>query len=157
MTEKPSSPSRSAEQFVVRLPEGMRDQIAAAAKANNRSMNAEIVKRLGWALALIGEPSTERALPNVSGDIPYSMAQDIAKLANNLGISFDEMLARVFVAGIHKDAPQVLYMPIMPGATVKEVKATVQEASAILRPDATIVSDMISRWSTVFSAPRKGA
>lgn len=35
-------PSRTAEQFVVRFPDGMRDRIAEAAKANNRSMNAEI-------------------------------------------------------------------------------------------------------------------
>lgn len=39
-------PSRTADQFVVRFPDGMRDQIAALAKANNRSMNAEIVARL---------------------------------------------------------------------------------------------------------------
>lgn len=42
----PMPPSRSADQFVVRLPDGMRDRIADAAKANNRSMNAEIVARL---------------------------------------------------------------------------------------------------------------
>ena len=45
-TKPPSPPSRSADQFVVRLPDGMRDLIAEAAKANNRSMNAEIVHRL---------------------------------------------------------------------------------------------------------------
>lgn len=39
-------PSRTAEQFVVRFPDGMRDRIAEAAKANGRSMNAEIVHRL---------------------------------------------------------------------------------------------------------------
>lgn len=39
-------PSRTADQFVVRFPEGMRDRIADAAKANNRSMNAEIIQRL---------------------------------------------------------------------------------------------------------------
>lgn len=42
----PPPPSRTAEQFVVRFPDGMRDRIADAAKANNRSMNAEIVARL---------------------------------------------------------------------------------------------------------------
>ena len=31
---------------MVRMPDGMRDQIAEAAKANNRSMNAEIIARL---------------------------------------------------------------------------------------------------------------
>lgn len=36
-------PSKQLDQFVVRLPDGMRDRIKAAAAANNRSMNAEIV------------------------------------------------------------------------------------------------------------------
>lgn len=44
MTTKP--PSRAAEQFVLRLPDGMRAQISEAAKANKRSMNSEIVARL---------------------------------------------------------------------------------------------------------------
>ncbi|MFD1199535.1 Arc family DNA-binding protein [Brucella gallinifaecis] len=37
---------RDQDQFVVRLPDGMRDQIAADAKAKGRSMNAEIVARI---------------------------------------------------------------------------------------------------------------
>lgn len=39
-------PSRKADQYVVRLPDGMRALIADAAKAAGRSMNAEIVHRL---------------------------------------------------------------------------------------------------------------
>ncbi|CAI3796660.1 hypothetical protein GLGCALEP_01609 [Pseudomonas sp. MM221] len=35
--------SREADKFVVRLPEGMRDQVAAAADADDRSMNSLIV------------------------------------------------------------------------------------------------------------------
>lgn len=34
------------DKFVLRLPDGMRDRIKAAAEANNRSMNAEIVATL---------------------------------------------------------------------------------------------------------------
>lgn len=34
------------DKFIVRLPDGMRDRIKAAADANNRSMNAEIVSTL---------------------------------------------------------------------------------------------------------------
>jgi predicted HicB family RNase H-like nuclease len=37
---------RGSDQFVLRLPEGMRERIKADADANNRSMNAEIVSRL---------------------------------------------------------------------------------------------------------------
>lgn len=36
-------PSQTQDKFVLRLPDGMRDRIKAAAEANNRSMNAEIV------------------------------------------------------------------------------------------------------------------
>lgn len=45
---KPEKPPLAieADKFIVRLPEGMRDRIAEAAKGNNRSMNAEIVARL---------------------------------------------------------------------------------------------------------------
>lgn len=39
-------PSQVADKYVVRFPDGMRDRIAEAAKANNRTMNAEIVARL---------------------------------------------------------------------------------------------------------------
>lgn len=39
-------PSEKAERFQVRLPDGLRDEIKAAAEANGRSMNAEIVARL---------------------------------------------------------------------------------------------------------------
>lgn len=35
--------SREADKFVVRLPDGMRDQVAAAADADDRSMNSLIV------------------------------------------------------------------------------------------------------------------
>ncbi|WP_353428912.1 Arc family DNA-binding protein [Paracoccus denitrificans] len=39
-------PSDKQDQFVVRFPDGMRDRIKAAADANSRSMNAEVVARL---------------------------------------------------------------------------------------------------------------
>lgn len=41
---------RGSDQFVVRFPDGMRDQIKAHAAANNRSMNAEIISLLASAL-----------------------------------------------------------------------------------------------------------
>ncbi|ATQ75060.1 DNA-binding protein [Massilia violaceinigra] len=65
---KTSPPSRAADQFVVRLPVGMRDRIAEEAKANNRSMNAEIVFRLAQSL----EPA------NV-GNTPDAQATAIAE------------------------------------------------------------------------------
>lgn len=39
-------PSPDQDKFIIRLPDGMRDQIKAAAEASGRSMTAEIVARL---------------------------------------------------------------------------------------------------------------
>lgn len=46
--EKPrmSYNSRSADKFVVRLPDGMRERIADVARTHHRSMNSEIIARL---------------------------------------------------------------------------------------------------------------
>lgn len=44
-------PSDKADKVLVRMPDGMRDRIKSEAKANNRTMNAEIVARLQQTLA----------------------------------------------------------------------------------------------------------
>lgn len=67
------SPSRTADQFVVRLPDGMRGRIAAEAAVNGRSMNAEIVTRLQASL----ESAPHSPLPEIkisleTGDEPIS-------------------------------------------------------------------------------------
>lgn len=61
------SPSRKMDQFIVRLPDGMRDNIKHAAELNNRSMNAEIVARLeqsfdGGFIPVISSRSVSEAL-----------------------------------------------------------------------------------------------
>lgn len=45
------SDSREQDKFVIRLPEGLRPQIAAVARTNHRSMNGEIIVRLERSLA----------------------------------------------------------------------------------------------------------
>lgn len=50
MTEKPI---REYDRFILRLPDGMREQIVTRAKAHNRSMNAEILTIL---TAYLDEP-----------------------------------------------------------------------------------------------------
>lgn len=41
-----STSSRDADKFVLRMPDGFRDQIAGLARASERSMNSEIICRL---------------------------------------------------------------------------------------------------------------
>ena len=49
-------PSRGLDKFVLRLPDGMRDKIGVAARANKRTMNAEIVQRLEASFSSTDEP-----------------------------------------------------------------------------------------------------
>ncbi len=44
-------PSETADRFIVRFPDGMRDRIRDEAAKNNRSMNAEIIARLEASLS----------------------------------------------------------------------------------------------------------
>lgn len=44
--------SRVQDKFVIRLPDGLRPEIAAIASRNQRSMNGEIINRLERSLAL---------------------------------------------------------------------------------------------------------
>ena len=39
-------PSDAQDKFIIRLPDGMREQLSDAAKANERTMTAEVVARL---------------------------------------------------------------------------------------------------------------
>ena len=62
---------RDSDKFMLRLPDGMRDRIKAAAEANNRSMNAEIVETL------------EKVYPPKSIDV-----QTLAEFLNGISTSF---------------------------------------------------------------------
>lgn len=80
-------PSDTADRFVVRLPDGLRDEIRAAAQLAGRSMNAEIIHRIAqqeaisrrlWIAArimagMIANPTLVYSLDtNLSG---YALAQ----------------------------------------------------------------------------------
>lgn len=68
------APSQSADKYIVRFPDGMRDRIAEAAKTNNRSMNAEIIARLQSSFT---EPSAgiqfSRASPSDDSDTFFEL------------------------------------------------------------------------------------
>jgi plasmid stability protein len=50
------------DQFVLRLPDGMRSRLAERAKINMRSMNSEAVMILASALSREGQPTTGESL-----------------------------------------------------------------------------------------------
>ena len=59
--------SRTADKFVVRLPDGMRERIADVARNHHRSMNSEIISRLEQSLLQEGTLNDE---PNLRLDSP---------------------------------------------------------------------------------------
>jgi hypothetical protein len=69
--------SRDADKFVVRLPDGLRERIAAAAAGHLRSMNSEVVARL---LESIDADANAQA-GAVTVYLPELVASEIADLA----------------------------------------------------------------------------
>lgn len=74
---------RDSPKFMLRLPGDMRDRIAAEAKANKRSMNAEIVARLQSSLE--GEPYDEKNDDRVSEFVARAVDRLLHFLEENVG------------------------------------------------------------------------
>lgn len=72
--------TRDADKFMVRMPEGMRDQLSAVARANRRSMNAELIfhmeRILRDATAATGDnlPGTAPAAASRNATMPGGLA-----------------------------------------------------------------------------------
>jgi hypothetical protein len=60
--------TQSQDKYVVRLPDGMRDEIAEAAKANGRSMNAEIIARIAGNTERLRDEFAMAALTGLCGN-----------------------------------------------------------------------------------------
>jgi hypothetical protein len=82
---KPERAPQKGDKYIVRLPDGMRDRIAEAAKENNRSMNAEIVARLERSFNVVvefqaPESAAARAVQIFEGELKKGVKQAIDKL-----------------------------------------------------------------------------
>ncbi|MDX0930555.1 Arc family DNA-binding protein [Sinorhizobium medicae] len=64
--------TQTQDRYIVRFPDGMRDEIAAAAKANGRSMNAEIIARLSGEVETLRDKFAGQAVQAaVSGHLAH--------------------------------------------------------------------------------------
>ncbi|MDO5643708.1 MAG: Arc family DNA-binding protein [Paracoccus sp. (in: a-proteobacteria)] len=79
---------RGSDQFMIRLPDGMRDRIKAAADLNNRSMNGEIVHTLEEKYPTPVDPETEALLEWIFKRIPKADFQNF--LQEMIDKSLDE-------------------------------------------------------------------
>lgn len=83
---------RGSDQFPLRLPDGLRDQIKARADNNGRSMNAEIVDRLEKSLRAeeLAQPDVTAHRSGVLASLPDTALQEIlSNVATILNQSLD--------------------------------------------------------------------
>ncbi|MCD2163822.1 Arc family DNA-binding protein [Comamonas koreensis] len=88
MEDKQGYPSDLADKVLVRMPEGMRDKLKAAAKDNSRTMNAEIVDRLERSLER-DRYASEAAARDLAPAPAYAIK--IAQLENRLDMADDRL------------------------------------------------------------------
>lgn len=123
-------PSRKADQFVARFPDGLRDRLASVAKANGRSMNAEIVARL------------RASFESVFIGLPFAVVQAVEAEMEAKGLTEEEALVALVLAG-QAGGSTVLNLKIAPGTTAKEVRDALTEAMKHIPPDSNVVSTKI--------------
>lgn len=97
MVEKSKYPSDDADRFQIRMPNGMRDEVARRAKAAGRSMNAEVIHRLKETLDRDNEAEEFAKVESDLYPAPYGqvtleeMERQSAELRGDNGLSkFDE-------------------------------------------------------------------
>lgn len=123
--------ARTDIQTNLRFTEAMKTALIEAAKANGRSMNAEIVARLQASFA------AEQRHPI------HGVARDIVEeLAETNGLQFDEALTMAIISGAQIGVPQVLYVRTHTGITAKEVTETMKTLSHVVRDDASIYMEL---------------
>lgn len=111
----PERDSQDADKYIVRFPSGMRDRIKAAAAANGRSLNAEIVQRLQASFEAPGQGDAEsvRALRELADERARSL-EDAITLQSGLANIVDYLVRShvgkmtAEIAAMHAIAKSVL-------------------------------------------------
>lgn len=144
---------QSADKYIIRFPDGMRDQIAEAAKKNGRSMNAEIIQRLEHSFTPWEErPWEERMVVDIDRAMLKLLTKDEYRI----------LLDRVKAAGgadtVNGYAPTVirsaedLQPPIPDGPRLKELVENLpppaSDTEAIARELALTVLKMTEKYRT---------
>lgn len=119
-------PSQKADKFLLRLPDGIRQQIAREAEANNRTMTKEMVLRLQKSF----EPSSEA--------LPFPVQQAIDDEVEEKGCTAAEALTNLVLAG-QSQGGTVLNIRVAPGTTAKEVHDVLTAALNLVPPDSNVI------------------
>jgi hypothetical protein len=79
----------TSDRFQLRLPDGMRDQLAEAATANGRALNGEIIHRLTQSLERDARQKKLSQHLKMQGDRVAKVEEEIAALVQQLRLSDD--------------------------------------------------------------------
>lgn len=93
MAKEPTNyPSDAADKYVLRFPDGMRDRLKQAAAANNRTLNAEIVKRLEESFVAVAVD------PHMSGQLDLLVQLRRTELQSVIS-SLESKMTQLFIEG----------------------------------------------------------
>ena len=99
--------SRTADKFVVRLPEGMRERIADVARNHHRSMNSEIIARLEQSLIQEGAIGDELSMRMDSPELSLherELLQRFRQLSRRQQNALVSLIAHAFERAATEDA-----------------------------------------------------
>ncbi|MDX3927654.1 MAG: Arc family DNA-binding protein [Shinella sp.] len=111
MAKDPKPPSEELDKFLLRMPDGLRDKLKAAAEENKRSMNAEIVARLDFSLIAHPHAYLLRALIDLQEKllagkeelfVPPWMQDELQKTADSRGVSAQKLLVRLLLEAMEQ-------------------------------------------------------
>lgn len=148
-------PSRSSDQFILRMPDGMRERIKASADANNRSMNAEAVAMLEEYPELVENlgacrehsirlRESERRLMATIGDLSAARAVTERKLAEQ-----EVEIARLERASAEYEALQRRYSQLSDRYDEFATRSAGWRNAAEALTFAVDVTDSKERWAEV--------
>jgi hypothetical protein len=119
-------PSQKSDKFLLRLPSGVREQVAIAAIANNRTMTKEMVLRL------------EKSFDPTSAGLPDAIQPAVAAELAARGGTAGEALTRLVLAGQSKNAT-VVALQVAPGTTAQQLYDALAICIKAVPPDAMVV------------------
>jgi hypothetical protein len=93
-------PSEQQDRLIIRFPDGMRDRIAALAKANGRSMNAEVISMIEASLSQTKRPVLIVNENTAEADMLWEMRDAIKELKEE----FEELRTALLVPDFTKDS-----------------------------------------------------
>lgn len=132
----PKRPVQSEDKYVLRLPDGMRDRLKAAAEANNRTMNSEIIDRLDWSFdswprIALSHELKQRAL-NSSKDTRIDYERQLSSYANDLAdVRFPSLNPDVSEI-LNKLSEFIVHMPTeRHGELVEKIKEIMRKHSSL--------------------------